>query len=267
MLRVAQAVIAAGVVAIGRPAVMDGDPREAGRHTGGVDRLAAASGVRDVARQLGGRRAVHPAQAAGDPCTGLVDVRDRRRLKQPAQTLIAQPVGCGRRARHQRACQDPRAGDVAQRLGRAVGGQVLKGAQLLHAERSHPAPALRRRADRGPKPAGADVPATAAPARGDVVDNAQQRALGQIEDLARLTAHSACAPARSPSQRSQRSGDCATATATRSSRALMTPPGHAACARQRPLTPRGKTGPYATRPLGKLEKLLTGGGRTRPPGS
>jgi len=112
-------------------------------------------------------------------------VRHWRRLKQPAQTLVevAQPVGRRRRPHHKRAGRDARAGDVAQRLGRAVIGQMLKDAQV-HAQRADPGSVLRRRADPDRKRPGADVPATAAPAHGDMLADAQQHALGHIEDLA-----------------------------------------------------------------------------------
>lgn len=66
-------------------------------------------------------------------------------------------------------------------------GQMLKDRQI-HAQRAHPRPVLRRRADTGGELPAADVPAPAAPLLGDVLDDAQQRALGQIEDLTRLAA-------------------------------------------------------------------------------
>jgi len=133
---------------------------------------------------------VHPTQPASDPRAGLVEMRDRRRHQQPTQALVevAQTGGRSRHPRRQRAGRNARAGDVAQRLAGTVAGQMLKHAQV-DAQRAYPGPVLRRRPDPGRELPATEAPALTATPGGDVLDDAQQRALGQIKHLPRLAAH------------------------------------------------------------------------------
>jgi hypothetical protein len=131
---------------------------------------------------------VHPTEAAGDPRAGLVEVRDRRAGQQLAQALVevAQP---GRRRAHprgQRAGRHRRAGQIAEQLAGALEGQMLKDVQV-DPERADPRPVLRRRADTIREAACADTAAVAAPPLSYMLNDPQQRALGQIEHLPRLT--------------------------------------------------------------------------------
>ena len=77
-----------GVGAVGREAVVHGDPAEAGEHAGVVHRVGAALLMDGVAREHLGGGGVRPAQPLSDPQPGLVVVRDRLIREQAAQLLI-----------------------------------------------------------------------------------------------------------------------------------------------------------------------------------
>jgi len=66
------------VAPVGRPAVVDGHPTEAGQHLGGVHRLVATLGMHGEQAQPGGGGRVDPVQPARHPGAGLVKVRHRR---------------------------------------------------------------------------------------------------------------------------------------------------------------------------------------------
>ena len=189
MVDVAEGVLAIAVVAVGRPAIVDGDALKGPEHAGGVDRLAAAPPVGGVARQLVGRGAVDPAKAAGDARAGLIEVRHWRASQQLAQALVevAQPAGGGLDPVRQRAGRDRRAGQVVQQLAGAFIGQVLKDAQV-DAQRPDPGAILGRRPHRVRELAGRDVATGATPERRHMLDDPQHLLLGKVEDLARLAA-------------------------------------------------------------------------------
>lgn len=99
--------------------------------------------------------------------------------------------------------------ECSGRFGDLLIRQVLKDAQI-DAQRAHPGAVLRRRAHPGREAPGRDVPAPTAPPGGDVLDDAQQRALGQIEHLTALAAHQRPGVGQIAVAAPHRSGGCST---------------------------------------------------------
>src|SRR5664279_5015017 len=189
MMDVAQAVLAAFVVAVRRPPVMNRDSVKFGQHVRVVDRFAPTPGMRRVPGERLGRGAVNPAEPAGDPGASLIEMTDRRAGEQASQALIeiTQARRGGRHPAGQRPGRHVRSDHIRQRLARPVKRQMLKDVEV-HAKRTNPRPVLRRRLGSGRKLPAADMPALTAPQRRDVLDHLKRPLLGNVEPLPRLPA-------------------------------------------------------------------------------